>query len=879
MKLTEIEMFKGLSNLELSKLLGKMDKLSLAPGAVLFEQGDAGDSMYLIESGEVELFARADGTSHSLARLEEGGSLGEMALLTGETRSATAVASTDSVLYKIDRETFDWLVAEQPGISAYFIRLLSERLIRTNDSLQASKESKVLWIRQQLEQLPDEWVQFLVWCEKLPYISEKLALERFGYNLVSTTSKYPDLLHFLHVENRNENRETEGIRLKSEVRPVLSDYGVEKYGYDRKKTWLEEAAAFYESEGDWQGALALSVELKDFDAFLRAFDLLHSPLTSAEEARLARALKRCPADWLVSRYSVLERVVTSCLNDSRSSEFGLAVIESALGRSGSSYKGAELVALYEGASGFCRILNRKQQAMEYLRLAEEAAGSASKGTAVADTNDERHYSLAKRKLAANRTQFLAAQANRLAESNSWTGWLAVALAVGCILLFHFLPEPAGLSRGAMDFIGIGLAGVILWIVNIIPDYIVALGMAMLWVLFGIVKPESALSGFSSPTWLYMIFIMALSAVITKSGILYRLSLHALKRFPPHYRGQISGIVAGAIVLNPLIPSSSAKVSLGVPIARSLAESLGFKDNSRGAAGLGLTAMIFYGFTAPFVMTGSYTNVMAFGLATGHSTVSWLQWALYALPAFFVFAAVMLAVLGMMFKGVSTTKGISLKVLDEQLRLLGPLSSEERISIGTVVGCVLLMMLEPLHGIDSAWVMFAGFAVLVVSGVLDSRTLKSGIDWTFLLFLGVAFSFANAAGELGIADALSAFLGDHMGMFISSPMLFLAIVVLLSFAVTLVVRDDPAVILLVTALIPLADQAGIHPWIVVFVILLSTDPFFFSYQSPTYLTAYYSSEGKSFSHRQGRMVALGYALAVLAVTIVSVPYWKWLGLIH
>lgn len=72
------------------------------------------------------------------------------------------------------------------------------------------------------------------------------------------------------------------------------------------------------------------------------------------------------------------------------------------------------------------------------------------------------------------------------------------------------------------------------------------------------------------------------------------------------------------MMNPLIPSSSAKVSLGVPVAHTLSESMGYGERSQGAAGLGLAAMIFYGFTAPFVMTGSYTNVMAYGLVTGEN---------------------------------------------------------------------------------------------------------------------------------------------------------------------------------------------------------------------------------------------------------------------
>jgi len=218
------------------------------------------------------------------------------------------------------------------------------------------------------------------------------------------------------------------------------------------------------------------------------------------------------------------------------------------------------------------------------------------------------------------------------------------------------------------------------------------------------------------------------------------------------------------------------------------------------------------------------------------------------------------------------------VLDEQLRLLGPLTKEERITMAAVIGSIGLLILQPLHGIDSTWVMLAGFAVLVVSGVLDRKTIATGIDWTFLLFLGIAFSFAKAAKELGISEALSTFLGEHMGPFATSPELFLAAVIVISFAVTLVIRDDPAVILLVSALLPLGEAIGIHPWVVVFVVLLSTDPFFFAYQSPTYLTAYYSSEGKSFSHRQGQKIGLGYGAAVLLLALLSVPYWRWLGLI-
>ncbi|HZG77637.1 MAG TPA: hypothetical protein VEZ72_17420 [Paenibacillus sp.] len=66
-----------------------------------------------------------------------------------------------------------------------------------------------------------------------------------------------------------------------------------------------------------------------------------------------------------------------------------------------------------------------------------------------------------------------------------------------------------------------------------------------------------------------------------------------------------------------------------------------------------------------------------------------------------------------------------------------------------------------------------------------RTLLTGIDWSFLLFLGVAFGFAAAANALGVVDALTGALGEGMAAFVASPALFPGAVVLLSFAVTLV----------------------------------------------------------------------------------------------
>lgn len=870
-KLQRIEMFKQLSNMELAKLLGKLDKKKLAVGTVLFHQGDRGEHLYLIESGKLELFVETanDEGPQRISVLGEGDTLGEMAMLTGEARSATAIAETDAELYVIDRKTFDRLAEEQPSISQYFIRLLSNRLTMTNEQLQEAKVSHYQSVSAELDALPSSLSEIVLWSAEFPRVSENFIELRFGVNLSQAMKQAPQLKRYLQAIPGQPG----WYVLSSDKRSIISDRVTARLGHEQKGRWLTEMLAFYKENQEWEAVVELLGHCGRWEEALDVIDRTAPQLDDERKRTLFVQLANCPQEQIVKRFDLL----AGCIQHGAAveqPEAGLELLRYAWDRHGEVYTSDQRSMTYEWAAELSARLNKHQQAAEYLTLAEAyRSGEDLSG------GHNHNYERARQQLVKQRSRRLAESAGGLFK-RSLSGWLAAILLVtGSLALFHYMTPFGGLSREGMDFIGIGIAAVVLWILNIIPDYIVGLGMLMAWVLGGLIEPEVALSGFASTTWLYMIFIMAFSAVITRSGILYRVSLNALKRFPRHYRGQLWGIVAGGVLLNPLIPSSSAKVSLGVPIARTLAESMGFADQSRGAAGLGLSAMVFYGFTAPFVLTGSYTNMMAYGLAGASEPISWLQWFLYALPAFIIFTAMMLVMLQLMFRGVRQTKPISDEVLDEQLRLLGPWTRSERIAVWTTLGSIAMLILQPVHGVDSAWIMLIGFAILVVSGVLDRQTISTGIDWPFLLFLGAAFSFALSAQELGIADVLASFLGGKLAVFLANPVLLLTVIIVVSFLVTLVIRDDPAVILLVMALIPLAEQAGIHPWIFIFVILLATDPFFFTYQSPTYLIAYYSSDGKSFSHRQGQLISLAYALALMCAVVVSVPYWKWIGLIR
>ncbi len=99
-----------------------------AAGERLFEEGDPGDSMYVVQSGKVRLFRRVGPIEVNIAVLGPGELLGEMAVLEGLPRTACAVASEASVVVELDRPVFEAMVKENGEIALRILRRLSSRL-------------------------------------------------------------------------------------------------------------------------------------------------------------------------------------------------------------------------------------------------------------------------------------------------------------------------------------------------------------------------------------------------------------------------------------------------------------------------------------------------------------------------------------------------------------------------------------------------------------------------------------------------------------------------------------------------------------------------------------------------------------------------------
>jgi len=132
--LTRIPFFTALPPEELDRLVAELDAVNLKSGEVLFREGDSGEHLYVVVSGELEiLMAPNTGDELILNTLQAGEYLGEMSLVQPDgLRTASARARGDVSLLSMNRQQFKDLLNRHPELSIAMVSVLTQRLDNTN---------------------------------------------------------------------------------------------------------------------------------------------------------------------------------------------------------------------------------------------------------------------------------------------------------------------------------------------------------------------------------------------------------------------------------------------------------------------------------------------------------------------------------------------------------------------------------------------------------------------------------------------------------------------------------------------------------------------------------------------------------------------------
>jgi DASS family divalent anion:Na+ symporter len=459
------------------------------------------------------------------------------------------------------------------------------------------------------------------------------------------------------------------------------------------------------------------------------------------------------------------------------------------------------------------------------------------------------------------------------------GWgLGTLLAIGVSVALVILVAIIGKYHMGVSCLLLLVAALVIWISGVLPYFAVGLLLASAWIIFGVAKPAQAMAGFASANWVFVVAILGIAAAVARSGLLFRVGLLLVRRMPAGLFWQATTLLLTGVVLSPLLPQPQARVALTGPVALTLAETLRLRDREPAASVLGLAAWIGSMPLQFLFLNGSPVILLGWGLLPEESRIqfNWIHWIVAAAPLGILIAVGALMSLFLVFRP-GATSAPSRERLNLQLAVLGPLSRRELIMMVVLVLTVVGWIALPSRGIDVGTVAVLGLVATVVTGLFDQRALQA-LDWNYLIFYGVMLGISGLMRSTGLDHVISETVGTAVSPISGQPLLIIPIVACLCFLLRLVLAQPPALLALGLALIPIAPLLGVHPWIILITLLATSGMWFLPSQSAAYLVAYSVTDGRLYSHSQARWISCAYAVVTLLGLALTIPYWRWLGLL-
>lgn len=466
--------------------------------------------------------------------------------------------------------------------------------------------------------------------------------------------------------------------------------------------------------------------------------------------------------------------------------------------------------------------------------------------------------------------------NRSLSSTEIWGWLA------CLLVPVFVYNIADqnlLAEQVAIFLALLSAAMMMWIFRLVDEFIPPVVVVVSTLFIGLVPREIALSGFSSNSLFTFLGVFALSETINSSGLSYRFVLWLLRKLPNRSVFHEGALLVAGYVLSPISPSANNRLALVLTLFRDMRESLGLEKKSPGATALMTACFSGSMLMAAMFATSRSASISAVEMlpAQIRDRFSGVYW--FVAAAFVAVATTIIHfVLNRFVFSKRVNVGISKQRVAQQLNLLGPLSYIEKVAIVCFVIFTIGSSTVSLHHISPAWLAGIVLVILLISDGLSKNGFRQKLDWPIIFFLVGIDCLTRMMKYLGIDDLLTQHIATNFDFIQQKIEIFILVSLVVTCVVRLVLPVTAGMLVACIMLLPLAQSHGIHPWIALFLAAIFSDIWFFKFQCSPYMQI--ESSGMQDEFHQGSFRLYNRLIDVWRVIVVflSIPYWRWLGLL-
>ncbi|MCG3728767.1 SLC13 family permease [Vibrio cincinnatiensis] len=292
----------------------------------------------------------------------------------------------------------------------------------------------------------------------------------------------------------------------------------------------------------------------------------------------------------------------------------------------------------------------------------------------------------------------------------------------------------------------------LWSTGALPPFLTGLIFFALAAVFQLAEPSLLFSGFSSTAVWLIISGFVIGAAISSSGLGDRVAALIAPFLTLSYSRLIFGLVATAMALGFVMPSSVGRAVVLVPIGMALAERVGFNKGSNGRIGIAVALAIACNMPSFAVLPSNIPNMILagssetlFGLHFGYT-----EYLLLHFPILGIVKSLLLVWLVLrLFPAVITSPEVA---------EVAPTADDrkQQTKVIALLGATLFFWVtDSIHGVNPAWVGLATAVILLMPkfGVVEPKAFNRSIDFATVIFVAAALGLGALVNVSGLGASM------------------------------------------------------------------------------------------------------------------------------
>jgi len=461
-------------------------------------------------------------------------------------------------------------------------------------------------------------------------------------------------------------------------------------------------------------------------------------------------------------------------------------------------------------------------------------------------------------------------------ADRWRSFLLFAALAGVAAIFRKLP--LGIEPHAHSALAIALFMIACWMTQVLDHGIAGIRGCFLFWMFGIVKFETAFSGFADTSPWFLFGAVCFGLMGSKSGLAKRLAYLIMRAIGSSYPRLLFGLIVSNFLLTAIVPSGIARVVIMAAIAIGLVEAFGVGRGSNIARGM-FIILVYQATIFDKMLIAGASSITARGAIEkfGHVEVLWSQWFLAYLPCDILVMLIAWRLALWLYPPETASLPGGPEFLQRELQKMGPWSALEVKSAVLMLLAVGLWVTDFLHHIPAPMVgLGVGLlAIIPIVGVLDTADVKS-INFLPIFFVAAAVSLSNVLVQTKALDIITGTLFDWMKPHITGTWTSTMILYWSAFLYHIVIGNEIAMLSTsLPILMTFARDHGINPLSLGMIWTFGAGPKVFMYESAVLVVGY--SYGY-FTNKD--MLKIGAILSVVTalILLLLVPiYWPLIGI--